>query len=509
MGLMTMRILKADGMLLLKQEAEELTQHAQLCRQQEEQLRSFKVNGMSGKAGTKAGEVIRMRSAAAGSLGLFCRELAAADQMNMQLVSALPETSAGVLDTKVAEQNIADAEIRLKRANASMADDLARLAAEIRTGQVVPGSSAQKTSSDVRAKYRGAINEAKAEIKANQKILDAAEQYSQESSMLYHAVNLVPIQGLRESVFTFKRDGSWGESKWVDEYRNGLTTSVLCDVPAPTHHVSVVTSAVSTTVEVTRGKQAVVERSVEMDTKVGDTDVTKEWQTKRTTHLNTPNGPEPETKDFSDKTTSTLYSVGITGSLSTSAIRGEASNTWSLLGLGVDTAANVRLGNATVSGEGVFSVTGEGDGYAPELKAGLSVEGSLLEADGKVSIGDEYNGASLEGQVKLSSYSADAELSLSNEGFKAEVGAEYYLFKGEISGELEFLGIKVTSKDALKFGGAGAKASFEMGLNDFDLSASVGVGIGYEKKLGVDWSGMPDAIQSFNLNMDDWWVDGR
>jgi hypothetical protein len=37
----------------------------------------------------------------------------------------------------------------------------------------------------------------------------------------------------------------------------------------------------------------------------------------------------------------------------------------------------------------------------------------------------------------------------------------------------------------------------------------VGVGIGYEKKLGVDWSGMPDAIQSFNLNMDDWWVDGR
>lgn len=146
--------------------------------------------------------------------------------------------------------------------------------------------------------------------------------------------------------------------------------------------------------------------------------------------------------------------------------------------------------------------------FAPGVSGEVGVSGSLFDASGEVSYGNEIAGAALAGSVTVLAASAAASGSL---GFtdgefeaKASASAEATLAEAEGEASIEVLGVegKVTGSAGVGVG-AHLDAGYSDGVISFDVGAYVGVGgsIGFE----VDIGGAVDAVCDFAESLLDWW----
>lgn len=145
------------------------------------------------------------------------------------------------------------------------------------------------------------------------------------------------------------------------------------------------------------------------------------------------------------------------------------------------------VGKVAAKGMVGYSLMKDGK-LSPALKAEASVEAIGLEAKADGQIGTDENNVHASAKGDLGYASAKAGAELSEQGFKAEAGAEAYAAKGEIKGGFTLLGIKIDASVEGKAGGAGIGASADVGSTGASGYLGAGLGLGAGIKIDIDWS---------------------
>lgn len=166
-----------------------------------------------------------------------------------------------------------------------------------------------------------------------------------------------------------------------------------------------------------------------------------------------------------------------------------------------ETTGSVKLGTGGVSGALGLALVKDGK-ISPQIVAKAKAEIAAISGKAENKIGsDDYNyHTGIEGKVLAAEAKAEAGIGVvtitddngkevTGIGAQAEVGAEAYVVKGEVSQGFTIAGIKFDFGAEGKVLSAGAHAGVKMntgGING-NLGASLGLGVGL--KFSVDWTG--------------------
>ena len=185
--------------------------------------------------------------------------------------------------------------------------------------------------------------------------------------------------------------------------------------------------------------------------------------------------------------------VGVKGKAAGHVAKGKAEGDWGLLH-GEGEAAVI---SGAVEGELAASLFRDGR-LDPSLKAAASAKASVLSGKSEARFGEEGNNVHVGAKGDVLTAHAGAEASFGKDGFGAKVEAGAYAAEGEVSGGIEFMGVKVDLIAKGKAGGAGIEAGFgaSKGVIEGNLGAGLGLGAGVGFK--VDFSGVPKAFGN-------WW----
>ena len=174
--------------------------------------------------------------------------------------------------------------------------------------------------------------------------------------------------------------------------------------------------------------------------------------------------------------------------------KGEASAAFGL----AEVKAKGEFLTGTAIGEAKAALWQEGE-FKPALTVGAAASVAVLKGEANGQFGtDDYNAhIRARGDVLSAEAKASAAMGALGKndkgkeiyGVRAKAGAEACVAKGEVSGGVTILGVKVYAKVQGKAIAAGASASAE--LTNEGASAEVGaaLGLGAGVKLSVDWSG--------------------
>lgn len=160
----------------------------------------------------------------------------------------------------------------------------------------------------------------------------------------------------------------------------------------------------------------------------------------------------------------------------------------------------VNVGNVEAKGEVGATLFDDGE-FSPQLYAKGEISGNVAEGEIKGTLGtDEYNAhAKAEGEVLSAKASAEGAIgkivdkddngnvSISY-GVKGEVGASAYAAEGKVSGGITIFGVDIDVSAKGQAGGASAKAGGSVTTGGMSGTAGIGLGLGAEVSISVDWS---------------------
>ncbi|MCR5526626.1 MAG: hypothetical protein K6F39_04500 [Lachnospiraceae bacterium] len=161
------------------------------------------------------------------------------------------------------------------------------------------------------------------------------------------------------------------------------------------------------------------------------------------------------------------------------------------------------LGKVSASGELNASIFEDGK-LRPGLLAEAKVGGSVLSGEASGRLGtEEYNAhAKADGDLLTAEASVSAGAGVIEKekdgkktteiGVKAEAGAEAYVAKGEVSGGFTIGGLKIDATVEGDAFGAGAKAGGSVTTDGLNLDLGLGLVVGGEVDISVDWSDLFD-----------------
>ena len=152
---------------------------------------------------------------------------------------------------------------------------------------------------------------------------------------------------------------------------------------------------------------------------------------------------------------------------------------------------DAKVGHVAAKGKVSGSLFDEKGELSPNLKAKASAEATAAQAKAKTSFGSDSNNIHAEAEGKVLTAGANAELEVSKDSIKAQVGAEAYVAKGSVSGGVTIFGIKIDAKASGGVGGASAVAGGEITGAKATGKIGLGLGVGAELELSVDLSDNP------------------
>lgn len=505
-----MRIVKAQAATVLRAENTMLQSQKSRCAEQASNLSSMVLEGMRGKAGTELEQACRNHAALATSHLVFYETLVQANTQHISLVEGLPETSAGVLDTNVAELRLRDARTRLADLVQERDEAIAlaeRTNEETQQAMVFasPGSAIVSPpfvdTFAIRQRYESLMRVEELVIRLNQSILDEATSYDRASCALYAGVRTDALRSGDEASATFLKTGSWGGDSWIGT----VTASALfMRSTKPEEGESKVMAFVKSFLSgdlavegslVDGGARAEGEHAgVPITGAVAGSAVGFGFSLK-------PYAKSENAKDAKDaKDAKKKSTAGAKAKAEVYGAKGEATGS---IGMA---QADVKL---TVASGAVIGTVGASLGSAgsfdPSVELEAKAEASAAQVQTDARVGDSNYNVHGKAEAKVLTASAKAKVELSGERIEAKVGAEAYVATGELSAGFTFLGVKVDASVEAKVGGAGAHADASVGTSSVEGSLGAGLGFGAGIKVKVDWSGAARALADLGNGIGEWW----
>lgn len=472
-----MLIYKDVGATMLQQEISRLESHCQRCSREASKLSGFVLEDMQG-AGARALESrVRLQAAVARSHLAFCQSLLFADRRHLALVKKLPTTSAGVLNTAVAQERAQSA--RRERDALVRRRDEALAMARAQDATIAWAQVPLPERMDALAlPYDRLIRVQDEVIRKNEKIIEQANRYVREAASVYRGVSTSNIDAAMQSSVSFANGRGWGNTGWIDaaSFSAALNTSRM-------------------------NREAAVPKSLMQQYWDGDL----AW----------------EGSLFSEERSGTVnvFSYDATGVISGELLGGSAfiapygkgrrdvEKDSTSAGFGVEAAAELHGAKGGVSGSygitkadlqlsasevGVTGTIGASfftkDQFDPSLSVKGEARASLLKNETSARIGDGSYNYHLKVKSEALTARAEAGLSLGSRGVEAKAGAEAYAATGEVSGGFTLFGVKVDVSVEGKAGGAGSLAAVDVGPTSVEGELGIGLGLGLGTKLKVDWS---------------------
>lgn len=505
-----MRIVKSQAVSVLKAENSMLQTQMSRCNAQTSNLSRLTLQGMRGRAAVELEHACRRHAAIAVSHLVFYESLTRANAQNIALVQALPETSSGVLDTRVAERRLNDAQSRMVALQQEMeqAIQLAeRTNEEMQLAVVFVALDSAITAppfvdtSLIRKKYESLIRAEELIVSLNRQVLDEAATYERASIDLYGSVNTDALQCSAKAGGRYVDTGMWGDDSWI-----GSVESAALFMRS------------SKTTEGTGEARAFINKFLNGDLKLErsvasyDNQLNAEYAGMPVTGAVAGSavglelslkpyakGEDPkDAKDAKGKKKKAKIGVKAEGELY--AAEGEVSGS---VGVAQGDAKVTALSGA-VSGTVGASLFAEG-ALDPSLELEAKGEASALKAQTTARVGDANYNVHGKAEGKLLTASAKAGIEVSDGQIGAKAGAEAYVATGEISAGLTLVGVKVDVALEGKAGGAGAHADASVGTSSIEGSVGAGLGLGAGIKVKVDWSGAGKALARIGDGDGQWW----
>ena len=176
------------------------------------------------------------------------------------------------------------------------------------------------------------------------------------------------------------------------------------------------------------------------------------------------------------------------------------------------TSAEVKVGHAEAHGSlktGLYGYDKYGNRLiAPGVEATVGVSMLVASVSGKAGIGDEYNGAGVDGEITLGKASAEGTAKFAIFG-KDEKGNLKFNPEGKLSGSAELIGAEAKASGNVRLLGTEAKVSgsvnvgigahADVGYVDGKIKCDIGaaVGVGFSVSFEVDVSKTVDAVVGF------------
>ena len=495
-----MRIAKERAAAVLSNEATKLSRQIGLCERQRAKLSAASFGGLSGKSITAAERNVRMQAAIATAHQMFYSSLMQADRANAQLVASLPTTSAGVLDTCVAQDRARAARESMGFLETAKERALAQARASNEALAVAApfGCAAPVDIGALCASY-DALIEAKREVaELNEDILRRAEQYQSDAASCYSGVDTSFIAQALASSNEFVRTGGWGGVSWVG-------------------HMELVLSHAARERERAYEQQRQVDavnRFLAGDVGVEGTAASGSGEASFSPYgipvagaaegslLGVAGKVAPEGNGNLDPVDDELnLAGGVQGSLEGYAAQGSASldageyvhaegeaQVWAM-------SAAASAG-ATLYEEGVFS---------PSLNAGYELGLTGLSHEESVRVGSQDFNVHAQSSAELLSLESSAEATFGSQGIGLSFGDEAYVAQGTIGRGITFMGVSMDVSLTGKIGGAGGTAGAKI-TRDYAMgSIGLGLGAGLGFAVRVDWSGAAAAAQRTWESAQSWW----
>lgn len=483
-----MRIETQRGAQLVQAEIALLKGQIARCSSQVGKLSSFALEQAAG-AGAEAMTLhIRMQASVVKAHMLFFQSLLVADQRNLALLRSLPTTSAGVLDTDVAQRRIEEARRRCQELEWRR-DEALRIQ---RTRELAPWAmDCPVAPSVLDAPYDLLILRQRDIIAQNERVLERARGYEREVRGIYGAVDTSLLRGAERSVGSFCRGAGWGDVSWMQ------TASFLRDVQA--HGVLSAPPAADDMIARFLAGELSVEGAlwaVGAEASVGMLSGSVAADVLGFDAGVAPHGKGKRSVDEDDG----KAMAGVESTVGVHAARGEAklSLGWlsakhetSLAAGSVEAVLGMSLMNKSVPN--------------PALAAKGEAKAAVLESQTTGTFGTSDFNYHAKAKGEALTAEAEAGLTAGAEGVEAKVGAEAYLATGEISGGFTILGVTVETALSAKVAGGGAKVGVGLGGECAEGEIGLGLGVGLGAKVKVDWSKAAGAVERTLGNLDAWW----
>lgn len=503
-----MRIAKNQAVMALRAENEMLRAQRSRCESQARHMSGMALRGLKGKAASELERCCVRHAAIVASHVVFYDSLIDANAQNIGLVEGLPETSAGVVDTQVAERRMGDAQARVTelRKRRDQAIQLAeRTNEELQTSLLLSALNAAITvppsidTSVIRREYEALIRAEELVVRLNREILDKAAEYDRKSAALYGSVSIGALRCSEEASSHFVRTGAWGDDSWMATVRASVLFARGRGHPEDT-------SGAGEILEAFIGGGLKLEKSLVS----GDAQASLEGEglpingsvAGSVLGLGLSLKPFAKAEDDKDAGGKKKSKVGAKAEGKLYGAQGEATGS---VGVVRGTAEVTALSGA-VSGTVGASLFDNGS-LDPSLKLGAKAEASAVEVQADVQVGGYSLNAHTKAEAQVLTASAEAGIELSDEQVGIKAGAEAYVATGEILAGITLMGVKVDVALEGKAGGAGAHANASVGTTSVEGCVGAGLGLGAGVKVKVDWSGAGRAISHMGEGNADWWSD--
>ena len=488
-----MRIVIGQATGALQSEITQLEGQCGKCMRQINKLGGWSLAGMSGASITAEEQRIRMNAAVVRAQLSFYQSLANADRQNLALVQALPTTSAGVLDTGVAQD-------RVNRARQQMHVFGAHMNEALGTARILNARAEEEEWEDytpislgaIRARYQSLIAGQQMVVRMNESVLEAASRYDAASRAIYASVQIDLLQQARKSMGSYLERGSWGSTTWAT--RAWLEGTIRSGAHT---------------------KPGLLQRFL-----AGELAATGVVATDKIAGA------------------ATIAGIGAAGSIVGEVLSGKISlkpygsggrklgKSFSTAGIGVEANAEGHVASAvaaaslgSIASQADFRAFGakgsaklgasllDGGRIDPSIAAKAEASGSVLDGSASVKSGLGPVGQTLKVKGSMLTATAEAGASLGLDGLEAKVGAEAYVAKGEVSRELSLFGVSAGLAIEGSAGGAGGNAGGKVGLESVEGKIGLGLGLGLGAKVKVDWSEAAKGLTHQAMLFELWWED--
>lgn len=499
-----MRIVKQRAVELLALESRQIQTQCQRCERLANRLASCYLGGMSGKSVTAAEQRIRMQAAAVMAQVSLLQSVGEADRHNAALVEALPTTSPGVLDTQIAQERLDEAKASITRFDEQMKGAVSRAeqfnaalqASDVALsyGGTVPGLI---DVCKLRAGYRSLIAGQEAIVSYNERILEQAQRYEEQSAALYQGVDTAIATHALESMQSFSRSGMWGDVSWAGKLRMDLALASARSVEAREDkpilerfldgELSASRSVVSGKEEMGSTLAGIPLRTTLSGELLGATVSLKPYQ-------------KSDTSKGDDNTEQKSASVGVEAEASGYVAQGKMTMEAGIAEL----SAKASVLTGSVTGTLGASLYNKGS-FAPSATAKAEAKASVLSGEVANKVGVDGFDYHTKAKGSFATGKAEAGFSYGPEGFEAKWGSEAYVATGELSTGITVLGVKVDAVKEAKVAGQGVTAGLCVTPTSMEGRLGAGLGLGAGVKVKVDWSGLTKTLKRLGATVSEWW----
>ena len=487
-----MRIVKQQACAVLRQEMGQLETQCQRCQAQIDKFSSLSLCGLSGSSVAAAQERMRMQASVATSHLVLFRSLAQADRHNLALVSALPTTSAGVLDTREAQQRIARAKDAIATLQAQLDESLsrARAANELAASSGVDGGSVSYIDLiGIESVYHALIQAQRDIIARNERILLRARQYEREAASAYRAVETSYVTGATNSARSYVGGHGWGSTTWIGGLDLHIASRVENDplhhAPEPSIASKFLSGDLSTTSSVRSGSVSAAPMGMGLPGFIS-----AQGALFSITAFAKPYGKEKRSDQKDKDDASFGVEVGVKGSVA----EGKLSHDCGLLHT---TLAGTALGVGATGSLGASLID---DGVrSPSAEAKLKGTASALSGEAGTRLGTDDFAIHSTSKGELGTASAEAGVHVGGDGFEVALGSEAYVAKGEVATGITVFGVSVSLSKEASVGGKGVAAAGSINTKGMEGRLSAGLGLGAGVRVKVDWSGLPKSLKRMGM----------